>query len=84
MPDMLTVSTKGQITLPADLRVEYGIGAGDKIFGERTDKGYILRRPKKGLLDYAGFIRVDKINQEAEEEAVKEGAAARFLGEEQC
>jgi len=84
MPDMLTVSTKGQITLPVDLRVEYGIGAGDKIFGERTNNGYILRRPKKGLLDYAGFIKVDKINPEAEEEAIKEGAAARFLGEKQC
>jgi AbrB family looped-hinge helix DNA binding protein len=49
---MLTVSTKGQITLPIDLRIEYGLDAGDKIFGERTDEGYILRRPKKGLLDF--------------------------------
>ena len=57
MPDMLTVSTKGQITLPVDLRVEYGLGAGDKIFGERTDIGYVLKRPKKGLLDYKGFIK---------------------------
>jgi len=81
MPDMLTVSTKGQITLPVDLRVEYGLEAGDKIFGERTDEGYVLRRPKKGLLDYAGFIKVDKIDPEAEEEAIKEGAVARFLGE---
>ena len=47
MPDMITVSTKGQITLPADLRAEYGIEAGDKIFGERTEEGYILKRPKK-------------------------------------
>ena len=81
MPDMLTVSTKGQITLPVDLRTEYGIEAGDKIFGERTEIGYVIRRPKKGLLDYAGFIKVDMIDPEAEEEAVKEGAVARFLGE---
>lgn len=81
MPDMLTVSTKGQVTLPADLRVEYGIVPGDRIFGERTDNGYVLRRPKKGLLDYAGFIKVDKIDLESEEEAIKEGAVARFLGE---
>jgi len=81
MTDMLTVSTKGQITLPVDLRVEYGIEAGDKLFGEKTPIGYVIKRPKKGLLDYAGFIKVDKIDPEAEEEAVKEGAVARFLGE---
>ena len=84
MPDMLTVSTKGQITLPVDLRVEYGLEAGDKIFGEKTEEGYVLKRPKKGLLDYAGFIKTDKIDPEAEEEAIKEGAVARFLGERQC
>lgn len=81
MPDMLTVTTKGQITLPIDLRNEYGIAPGDKVFCERTHDGYIIRWPKKGLLDYAGFIKSDKIDQQAEEEAIKEGAVARFLGE---
>ena len=81
MPDMLTVSTKGQITLPVDIRVEYGIEAGDKLFAELTDIGYVIKRPKKGLLDYAGFIKVDKIDPEAEEKAIKDGAVARFLGE---
>ena len=84
MPDMLTVSTKGQITLPVDLRVEYGLDAGDKIFGERTEAGYVLKRPKKGLMDYAGFIKVDKIDADAEEAAIQEAAAARCLGEDEC
>ena len=82
MPDMLTVSTKGQIVLPMDLRKEYGIKAGDKIFCERTDAGYIIRKPKKGLLDYAGFIKADRIDAEAEETAVREAAVARCLGED--
>jgi len=76
---MLTVSTKGQITLPADLRAEYGIEAGDKIFCEKIDIGYVIRRPHKGLLDYAGFIKVDKIDPKAEEAAIKEAAVARCL-----
>jgi AbrB family looped-hinge helix DNA binding protein len=84
MPDMLTVSTKGQITLPVDLRVEYGLRAGDKIFCERTAGGYILKRPKKGLLDYKGLIKVDKIDSEAEEAAIAEAAVARYLGENEC
>ena len=81
MPDMLTVSTKGQVTFPADLWVEYENKAEDKALCDRTDSGYVVKRPLKGLLDYAGFIKVDKIDPEAEEEAIKEGAVARFLGE---
>ena len=84
MPDMLTVSTKGQITLPMELRTEYGIEAGDKIFAEKMDIGYVIKRPKKGLLDYVGFIKVDKVDPEAEEAAITEGAAARCFGENKC
>ena len=84
MPDMLTVSTKGQITLPVDLRTRYGIEPGDRIFGEMTDIGYVIKRPKKGLLDYAGFIKADKIDPEAEEAAIKEAAVNRCLGEDKC
>lgn len=83
MPDMLTVSTKGQITLPVDFRKEYGLKSGDKIFGEVTENGYLIKAPKKGLLDYAGFIKVDKIDPDAEREAVMAAAAARCLGEDE-
>ena len=81
MPDILTVTTEGQITLPMNFRTEYGIEAGDKVFGEKTDIGYVIRRPKKSLLDYAGLIKVDRIDHEAEEAAIAEGAAARCFGE---
>jgi AbrB family looped-hinge helix DNA binding protein len=84
MPDMMTISTKGQITLPANLRTKYGLKAGDKIFGEKTPMGYLLKRPKRGLLEYAGFIKVDKIDSEAEELAIQEAAVARCLGEDEC
>ena len=82
MPDMLTVSTKGQVTLPVHLRTKYGIQPGDRIFGEMTDIGYVIKRPKKGLLDYKGFIKVDRIDPEAEEAAVREAAVKRYLGED--
>ena len=83
MPDMLTVSTKGQITLPVDLRAEYGIEAGDKVFCDRLDIGYVIRRPPKNLLDYAGFIKVDKIDPDVEEAAIREAAVARCQGEDE-
>ena len=56
MPDVMTVSIKGQITIPADIREKYDIKAGDKIFGEELDIGYVIKKPKKGLLEYKGFI----------------------------
>jgi AbrB family looped-hinge helix DNA binding protein len=83
MPDMLTVSTKGQITLPADLRVEFGINAGDKIFAERTEMGYVLKRPKKGLLDYKGFIK-DTYDPEKDLALAIEAASAHIIGENEC
>ena len=81
MPDMLTVSTKGQITLPIDLRTEYGIEAGDKIFGERMEAGYVLKRPKKGLLEYEGFIKGVSYDAETEMTMAQAGLSAHVMGE---
>ena len=84
MPDMLTVSAKGQITLPVDLRSEYGIEAGDKIFGERTDIGYVIRRPQKGLLDYEGFIKGVSYDAETELAMAQAGLSAHVMGDDEC
>ena len=84
MPDMLTVSTKGQITLPVDLRIEYGIEPGDKIFGEMTDLGYVIKRPKKGLLDYEGFIKGVSYDAETELAMAQAGLSAHIMGDEEC
>ena len=83
MPDMLTISTKGQITLPIDLRIEYGLVPGDKIFGERTENGYVLKRPKKGLLDYKGFIKETYDPEKDFALAVAE-ASVHVMGENEC
>ena len=83
MPDMLTVSTKGQITLPVVLQVEYGLEAGDKIFCERIEMGYVLKRPKKGLLDYKGFIK-DNYDPEKDFVMAIEAASAHVMGEDEC
>jgi bifunctional DNA-binding transcriptional regulator/antitoxin component of YhaV-PrlF toxin-antitoxin module len=83
MPDMLTISTKGQITLPIDLRVEYGLEAGDKIFGEMTESGYVLKRPKKGLLDYKGFIK-EPYDPKKDLALAVEAASAHVMGENEC
>jgi AbrB family looped-hinge helix DNA binding protein len=83
MPDMLTVSTKGQVTLPADLRLDFGLNPGDKVFAEKMDIGYVIKRPKKGLLEYKGFIK-DTYDPEKDLALAIDAAAAHVLGEEGC
>ena len=51
------VSSKGQIVLPAELRKEDGIAAGQEFEIERIERGeYLLRRknrrPNEGLVDW--------------------------------
>ena len=52
-----TVSTKGQIVLPAEIRRQDGIAAGEEFDVERVDRGeYRLVRlappPNEGLVDW--------------------------------
>ena len=83
MPEILTISQRGQVTLPAGLRAEYGLKAGDKIFMEKTKDGYLIRGPQKNLLEYAGCLS-SPYSIEEEEERAKEGLSHHVLaGEEQ-
>jgi AbrB family looped-hinge helix DNA binding protein len=45
MNDIMTVSAKGQITIPADVRVKFGIRPGDRIIGEVFEDRFILKKP---------------------------------------
>jgi TRAP transporter 4TM/12TM fusion protein len=46
---------------------------------------FLLKKgpPKKGLLDYAGFIKVDRIDPKAEEAAIQEAVATRCFGRDE-
>ena len=81
MPEMLTVSTKGQITIPVEIRDHFNIKAGDKMFCETTDEGFLIRKPKKCLLDYKGFIK-DEYDPERDRITAMNGMAAHVMGEE--
>ena len=54
-----TIQENGQVTLPKELRREYGLHKGDTVVFERTDEGWIVRKdepdPMK-LLDELGEI----------------------------
>jgi AbrB family looped-hinge helix DNA binding protein len=54
-----TIQENGQVTLPKELRREYGLGKGDTVVFERTTEGWVIRKeepdPMK-LLDELGEI----------------------------
>lgn len=41
---MPTVSTKGQVTIPVEIRERLGIHPGDDVTFESTEEGYVLRK----------------------------------------
>ena len=45
MAELMVVSVKGQITIPAAIRAKFGIKAGDKVIGEYLDNSFVIKKP---------------------------------------
>jgi AbrB family looped-hinge helix DNA binding protein len=76
-----TVTSKGQITIPQDVRERLGIVAGTKVEFVPTPQGRILFIPRTGLLkDLAGIVKWDgpPVTVEEMDEAITEGAVERY------
>jgi len=43
-PEIATVTSKGQITIPSSLRERYEIGEGDRLLAVPTEHGIVLRK----------------------------------------
>ena len=53
-----TVSTKGQITIPADIRRALGLTAGERVVFTRLDDGTtLLRAKRRSILDLEGLLK---------------------------
>ena len=66
MSESMTVSTKGQITIPLFLRKKYGIQAGDKLFTEPHEAGFFIKKPKD-IFALEGFLSGARIPDNEEE-----------------
>ena len=54
-----TVSTKGQITIPADIRRALGLTAGERVVFTRLDDGTtLLRAKRRSILDLEGLLEL--------------------------
>ena len=57
MSEPTTISSKGQVTVPRDVRERLGLQAGDKIAWSTLSNGTIVLRPKtRRLADLVGIL----------------------------
>lgn len=56
-----TVTSKGQVTIPAEIRERLGLKAQDKVtFTEMPDGTVVMRAKNKSLLDFKGLDKAPK------------------------
>jgi AbrB family looped-hinge helix DNA binding protein len=74
-----TVTSKGQITLPKDIRMHLGVGAGDRVEFRITADGTVTVTPQSGsarrLFGFLGRQDLNGIPVEAMDSAVAETLA---------
>lgn len=77
-----TMTTKGQITVPHDVRQRLNLRTGTKVeFVERADGGVDLVPLTASIMDLAGIVPWDgpPVSIEEMDEAVQEAAVERYL-----
>lgn len=51
-----TITSKGQITLPKEVRDDLQLKEGDRVSFEKVDGRYVLRPQNKNIMDLAGVL----------------------------
>jgi antitoxin PrlF len=74
-----TVTSKGQVTIPKEVRDDLGIETGTKLYFVRTAQGYVIKSASNSVLRLAGTMKYDgpPVSVEEMDDAVKDEAAAR-------
>jgi antitoxin PrlF len=72
-----TVSTKGQIVIPADVRAELGVEAGSRVEFVKTDEGWLIKPATLPATALKGLLGqpARKISVEDMKRAIKRRAA---------
>jgi AbrB family looped-hinge helix DNA binding protein len=80
MPEA-TITSKGQITIPVQIRKALGLEAGDRLVFELRDDGLRVRAlHRRKASDLRGAVRSDAryVSREAERAAAAEGLARKY------
>jgi len=62
-----TITPKGQVTIPAEIREKLKLYPGDKITYEDTAAGVLIKPAKQDMLDDFGFLKTHEKTGELEE-----------------
>lgn len=54
-----TVTSKGQVTIPKEVREELGIETGTKLWFVRTPQGYVLKPASNSVMRLSGSLKYD-------------------------
>lgn len=71
-----TVSTKGQIVIPAPIRAELGLGAGSRVEFLKTPDGYLIKAATGSITALKGILSKPRrpVSVEMMKEAVRRRA----------
>ena len=66
-----TVTSKGQVTIPADIRKALGLGVGERVVFTRLDDGTAVMRAKtRSIMDLRGLLKPKRRRKVAIDEMV--------------
>ncbi|MDE0855035.1 MAG: AbrB/MazE/SpoVT family DNA-binding domain-containing protein [Nevskia sp.] len=69
-----TVTSKGQITIPADIRKALGLNAGERVVFTRLEDGTTIMRSKtRSILDLKGALKPRRGTRKASVESMRFG-----------
>jgi AbrB family looped-hinge helix DNA binding protein len=78
-----TISSKGQVTIPADVRRQLGVGAADKVSFVMTEEGTVELRPARfsleSVLGALPALPNESVDLDPEIDAAKEVEAVRRM-----
>lgn len=61
MSHFAKITSKGQTTIPAEIRAELGVGPGDRLeYVKQPDGQIVLRKARHGLESLRGIIKLDR------------------------
>lgn len=84
---IMTITSKGQVTLPKKLREQLGVDRGDRLIAKTRGKKVTLEPVGRGILDLAGKLGKLKVPKgktvdDLINEAAQEIAAKNVLGKD--
>ena len=65
MGEATAITTKGQVTIPKEIREELGLKPGDKVIFRKEGDSVVLE-PASTLLDFRGSVKVERYISMAE------------------